>query len=428
MPIEGSVNGESRSNGNGNSPSCACKYRIVGLYFFAVSLSRDSLFRGTAMKGITGVLPAVLLVFLGFSQRLAADNMVFRGLGFIDPGHPQSEASAVSADGQVVCGTALASSPYPYVEPFRWTDGNGMMGLGVLPGAPPQPSTLGMGMSSAGDVIVGRGQGPNGPEAFRWSVNGGMTGLGDLPGGWFDSIAYDVSADGAVVTGYSRSADGVQAFRWTADYGMVGIGDLPGGDSESRAYGISDDGSTIVGSSHSDAGNEAFIWTADNGMRGLGFFDGGLPLTLAYDVSADGSVVVGYGRSEAGFEAFRWTEDEGIVGLGDLEGWPFFSAALGVSTDGSVIVGYGGLNGYDAAFLWTEQMGMVALHDLLVNNGVNLNGWRLEEATAVSADGQTIVGSGRNPAGQHEAWLAVIPEPSSAILILLAMVLLNRRS
>jgi hypothetical protein len=38
-------------------------------------------------------------------------------------------------------------------------------------------------------------------------------------------------------------------------------------------------------------------------------------------------------------------------------------------------------------------------------------------ARGVSADGRTIVGTGLSPEGHQEAWIAVIPEPGSALLL-----------
>ena len=41
--------------------------------------------------------------------------------------------------------------------------------------------------------------------------------------------------------------------------------------------------------------------------------------------------------------------------------------------------------------------------------GVNLTGYLLEFASGVSADGKVVVGSGRNPSGFYEAWIARLP-------------------
>ena len=52
--------------------------------------------------------------------------------------------------------------------------------------------------------------------------------------------------------------------------------------------------------------------------------------------------------------------------------------------------------------------------------GIDLTGWRLFEAVGVSGDGRTIAGNGLNPAGQLEAWVAVVPEPLAMPLAALA--------
>ncbi|MCA1958668.1 MAG: hypothetical protein LDL14_09095, partial [Nitrospira sp.] len=53
--------------------------------------------------------------------------------------------------------------------------------------------------------------------------------LGDLPGGSFSSMALGVSADGSVVVGVSRSGSGDEAFRWTEATGHGGLGRRVGG-------------------------------------------------------------------------------------------------------------------------------------------------------------------------------------------------------
>jgi probable HAF family extracellular repeat protein len=283
-------------------------------------------------------------------------------------------------------------------------------------------------------VVVGYSfAGYPGPEAFRWTEREGMIGLGDLPGGEFHSIGEDASGDGSVIVGHSRSGahDGLaEAFRWTAEEGMVGLGDLPGGQLSSVALGVSADGSVIVGHSISYSGTEAFRWTAQEGMVGLGDLPGAGFRSYAFGVSPDGSIVVGQGASDLGMEAFRWTAQEGMIGLGDIPGGIFQSEARAVSADGSIVVGMGaGPASYNLASIWLaddDQMYDLG-HWLTENFGLDLTGWELKAANGISADGLTIVGGGWNPDGQGEAWIAHIPEPSTLCLVAVGALVLAKR-
>jgi hypothetical protein len=74
---------------------------------------------------------------------------------------------------------------------------------------------------------------------------------------------------------------------------------------------------------------------------------------------------------------------------------------------------------------------MRSVREVLTDLGIDLSGWILRGATAISADGTTIVGYGTNPFGQQEAWLANIsgvPEPTSLQLLSIACYLLLIRS
>lgn len=229
------------------------------------------------------------------------------------------------------------------------------------------------------------------------------------------AIARGISHDGIVVVGLSLY---LGAYRWTEADGFLPLGSLTSEDRQSFATGVSADGSIVVGGS----GGEAFRWDEISGMTGLGNLPGGTGSSFANDISGDGSVIIGQRSASLGSEAFRWTSDGGMVGLGDLDGGDFESTALGVSRDGAVIVGQGSTDSGLAAFLWTQDSGMRLLQDVLVDDyGLDLTGWTLFEATWVSADGRKIVGSGFNPDGIREGFVAVVPEPSTFALAILGI-------
>jgi probable HAF family extracellular repeat protein len=339
----------------------------------------------------------------------AATGMV--GLGTLpNPGTPYigSFATGVSADGSTVVGSGYAISPdfsNSSVEAFIWTPATGLVGLGGLPGAPPQygtssPYSVANGVSGDGSTVVGEAlNAQNRVEAFIWTAATGMVGLGTLPGAT-SSSATGLSSDGSTVVGSS----GNQAFIWTAATGMVGLGTLSGFTSSS-ATGVSGDGSTVVGSS----GNQAFIWTAATGMVGLGTLSG-FTSSSATGVSGDGSTVVGYNLNAQGYqEAFVWTATTGMVGLGYLPG-TVSSVADGASRDGSRVVGYSFNNSYQEAFVWTPATGLVALG--------YLPGATSSSATGVSSDGSTVVGV----SGDEAFVLQLQLSPAQLILALIEQV------
>ena len=266
-----------------------------------------------------------------------------------------------------------------------------------------------------------------------------MVGLGYLPNAnpaQFRSNAYGVSADGTTVIGESigYGSSTANAFLWAEGSGMVSLRE-PG--LASKAYGTSPDGLVVVGNANvggSSAG-EAFRWTSANGIIGLGRLPGAQDdPSVARAVSADGWTIVGESTSSnaggSNFrEAFRWTPDDAMVGLGDLPGGEFHSLAKAISGDGSVIIGSGTTTSGAEAFIWTDAAGMRPLQDVLVDDlGLDLGGFtRLLDATGISADGLTIVGTGINVDGNTEAFIARIPEPTSALLMLLASLIVIRR-
>lgn len=347
------------------------------------------------------------------------------GLGHLDGGIDASYAAAVSADGSVVTGYAFGPSG---PEVFRWTRTGGMIGLGALiPGG----TSEGAAISSDGSIIVGTSDSASGKQAFRWTEAQGMVSLNDLSGTPPRSEAYAISSNGLVVAGYQGNAFQEQASRWIDGKRppeSLGVPPHASDDVISYAHAASADGSVLAGHFLSNTYSDAFRWTESDGM---------VPLTNHRDrmyfggrvgaMSADGSVLVGSADGPYGREAFRWTSEGGTVGLGDLPGNFFVSEAYGTSGDGSIVVGKGFSELGVEAFVWTSGTGMLPLRAYLAELGVDVTGWHLYQANAISSDGTTIVGYGVSPAGRGAAFIAnisAVPEPSTLALALVGGVLL----
>lgn len=332
---------------------------------------------------------------------------------------------SMSADGSVLVGRRTTPEGW---EAARWSSQDGVVGLGDLPGG--EFESRANDVSADGSVIVGYSEASTGREAFMWTQAGGMVGLGFYDNGREYSSANAVSADGSAVVGIAAEAgyvpDGT-AFRRTATDGMVSLGTLPFDDYFSEAHDVSADGSVVVGVSDNnstDREGEAFLWTAEDGMVGLGNLGGTNVGSKAISVSDDGKVIVGWaqgGIEISGIQAFRWTEETGLVELGFAPSQNA-SVARAVSGDGSVIVGSG--SNTSGAFIWDEEHGMRSMEDYLSNDiGLDISGWKLTNAHQISPDGRIIAGSGYNPEGYTENWIAVVPEPSAITLSVIAAIL-----
>ena len=160
-------------------------------------------------------------------------------------------------------------------------------------------------------------------------------------------------------------------------------------------------------------------------MTGLGDLPGGDFFSIAGAISADGTTVVGQSATDRGYEPFVWDAEAGMQRIADLEGVGFPGSAQGVSGDGRVVIG--NIFYRDAhpqrfeTFLWTEETGMELLGEVLGRNGIDTAGWSLAlccvTAAGISDDGRILSGTGVNPNGETEAWVAVLPEPALTIAI-----------
>ena len=348
-------------------------------------------------------------------------------LGDLQGGDFDSRGRALSADGNVVVGQSVsADGP----EAFRWTEQEGIQGLGTLGLSVPFFSSA-HATSGDGSVVVGQSGVISAGNAFRWTQESGMVALGHLPGGQSKTTATGVSRDGSTVVGRSESGNGNEGYIWTEQTGMVGLGDLAGGVFSSFGFNISGDGSTVVGVGNGANGNEAIQWSESGGMVGLGDLEGGRFDSFATAANFDGSIIVGRGVNEQGGNAVMWTNGV-IASLGQLE-TSASTDAIGVSDDGSVVVGYSSVAAGFEGFVWTEQTGMESLFDRLEREGNDLSHWqRLSIVYGVSADGRIVAGEGINADGNTEAFLATlatpIPEPFAyPVLLVLSYGVLGRK-
>ena len=134
------------------------------------------------------------------------------------------------------------------------------------------------------------------------------------------------------------------------------------------------------------------------------------------------------GRSTTS-QPMRWSDAHGAEILGDLPGGNAFGSATKTSADGHVVVGFSRQNfsflGHrERAFIWDDTHRMRSIQLVLELAGIDLADWTLTTATSVPADGRTIVGSARNTQGVMMGWIAVIPEPSTALQLGLGLTLL----
>ncbi|MHC4292281.1 MAG: HAF repeat/PEP-CTERM domain-containing protein, partial [Planctomycetota bacterium] len=172
-------------------------------------------------------------------------------------------------------------------------------GIGDLPGG--HVYSVGS-MSSDGKTIVGSSSSANGTEAFRWTEAEGMVPLGDLPGAPFDSGATSVSGNGSIIVGQGNLAGNPRAFHYTQDNGMVELPSSATVNDHTFSYftiatGISTDGSVIVGNANrytspGGSGDQPCYWT-DGQLHLLTppGYDSAFGARVE-DMSADGSTIL----------------------------------------------------------------------------------------------------------------------------------------
>lgn len=299
-----------------------------------------------------------------------------------------SFAADVNADGSVVVGHSYLSggNSANYRRAFRWTPTGGMVNLGL---AGSSTDSFAIAVSADGSVVAGNAS-DNGNAAWRWTQSGGFQGIS--VSGYTDCVAGGMTPDGAKLAGTRTNiftlAEGV--WQWTQSSAGFVASPYIG----TRVDGISSDGATIAVSLAGAflAPDLASYWTQASGLVALPTPSPHTDAGLA-DVNYNGTIFAGWASGAGSTRAVRWT-DTGPQVFEPLTGYSH-GRALAMHEYGDVIVGESTVGfGTDSAWIWIEIFGLMRLSDYLTSEGVDLTGWALDYAVAISDDGTAIVGHG----------------------------------
>lgn len=313
----------------------------------------------------------------------------------------------ISADGTVVVGNTAGA-----YETFRWTAETGIELLG-------RPSTLFFGgagtpnVSSDGTRVCGSILGADSTYWTQgvWTLGSGwQETMPPVPpdGGLIDNSygsAWSISGDGNTVVGLywrpGQPGGSAHPSTWSSSTGLIDLGTTSG---SGRANDVSEDGSVVVGWEERTDG----VW------RPTAWVDGVRVTLTDYEafteasvVTPDGSIIAGLGYAAAtnrfGATVWRWDGFDWIEEyLGALPGTAAGTFGLaypnGISADGSVIVGYNQFSNPNNAtgFMWREGEGLINIETFLQENGIVIDPtFNIQSLNGISADGQTMVGSGQ---------------------------------
>ncbi len=215
---------------------------------------------------------------------------------------------------------------------------------------------------------------------------------------WVIGQGYTPTAisDTGVVAGVSDTLG--QYFTWTASGGVQGIGGyIPSQPGSGGQASISNDGLRIGGTNFNPVSGMAEMgfydvnagaWTNLGGIGGSS--DGGV--SSGWGISGDGQHAVGLGWVNAGTaHAIQWSQGVGTFDLGSTVA-DRSSRANAVSGDGRVVAGWqDNETGFRQGAVWVD-----GVQTTIFDN----DGFEVQEASAVSDDGQWVTGI----AGGASAW------------------------
>lgn len=320
-----------------------------------------------------------------------------------------------------------------------------------------------MGISSDGNIVVGRSVASNQSSAYTWTSQGGMVALSNLSGRNY-AIAYDVNNSGMAVGTSSTTAFGSSPLPVLWNNGAVSALALPQGFTAGQAYGINASG-VVAGAVGSGTAQRAALFgsggsslitaTTSNGSYmtvALGINDAGLVVgsgidpnnaalnvglvydsvtgtmstvgalsgangALNYAVSNSGYVVGSSMLNQGSGNSFIWSAGGGMVSIA-LPAGTSQGSARGVNDQGWAVGTAGGQ--YAVPYLYADGA-TYSLQSLLpVNSGWDISTNTSSSAMAITNQG-SIVGTAIHN-GQTHAYemllVSSVPEPGSWALML----------
>jgi uncharacterized membrane protein len=420
----------------------------------------DTLSAKTQAQSFTGIGDLAGGAFTSRAFAVSPDGQKVTGFGTVSDTAPESRAFIWTSGSGITELGLLSGSEY-------WNQGQGITNSGMVAGTgdSDDPDT---GRPWAGTVIRWD---PNPTElvepATTWANDGYTAGSNAIDGTGNIIVGYAADTDEMPGDRPTVWVNGVPRHLDFLDFGNGIYTDY------AYSGGINTPGTHIAGTSHnftvgdSMANSQAVLWTdataqwssaAAKVPIGLGFLPGISPTTdasksAASDVSNDGQIIVGSGGNGAtnsavpagrsGRDAQVGAAILGVPGgvpnamialpdIGSNDGTTdlWFASAAAVNgnatTESYTAVGWGYNGLHDAggeepnddfadstdvsreALLWLDG----AVHNIetyATGLGLNLTGWDLQEASAISDDGTVIVGWGYNPLGNEEGWVLTIP-------------------
>lgn len=312
-------------------------------------------------------------------------------------GTTDPEIRRISGDGTVAVGLTHLDG----IRPLFWSRETGSVDLAGAASGRIDAS----GCSGAGNVVTAFGSFFGGTAGYVRRLNSGWE-MMPIPNGYWLSAPVDVSIDGLAIAGFLIGSDGYpRLFRWTDSLGYEILSNDPSRNAVASA--MSADGSTIAGYQRGTSLQDAFVWHQSTGIVGI-------PLTWidhSMAVSAQGDFVVA--SKGSGTTAGIWLYDrrqQSLERINWYHGGSVSGTVGGISQDGSIIVGRND-SFMGRAFLWTRQSGARELAAILTSQyGLDLTGWDLRAATAISNDGQVMAGDGVLN-GVPTSWVVMLSEP-----------------